>query len=565
MPRRRTPDWILPALIACAGFIVRLFVAIRPLEFIDGHTIPDDAYISLSIARSIASGMGPFFGLAHTNGFQPLYVFLTAPMFRIFPGNPETPVHAALILLSLFDAAALFLVCRVLMGSVRSRIPVLLAGVVWVFNPTEIKHVVNGLETAISLCFAAAVLLLFARVEASETRAQERRRILLFGVVGGIAVLARIDNLLLLAAAGIFHAWRKLAPGGLAASGGADLAASASLAEAASFAAGAPPLGDRGGLRTRALSLAADFAIAACGAILVDLPWMLYSLHYTGEIFPISGRAVRYHSLSFVDHAPTFLNTYGPNLARSAQILLNANRAAIAGSLVLAALILAGAGREGLRGIARAAGRYRLAWVHALLLVAAYALYIFTPWYFPRYYLPAMIPFVLTLGSLADLFLAQIASPRSRKLFAAVAIILLAGVNIGQAEFRTFYTNRDATSSGYMNLGLWARTRFPDHTRVASMQTGALAYFAPNLTVVNLDGVVNRACYEALRRKEGMEYIRRERIEYFIAWLENFETLMKETKSFRDDDLILISRIDGFGSWRHNWYLYKVNYRDGEK
>jgi hypothetical protein len=539
--REKAPIWMLPALIACADFIVRLFVAIRPLEFIDGHTIPDDAYISLTIARSIASGLGPFFGLAHTNGFQPLYVFLTAPMFRIFQGNPETPVHAALVMLALFDAVTIYIVCRILLRSVRSRIPILLVGAVWVFNPTSIKHVVNGLETAISLCFAAAVILCFARLEASESRAQERRRALLLGVIGGFAVLARIDSLLLLAAAGIFHAWRKLSAGGTAPREGRA----------------AVPFGER------LLALGADLALAAGGAIVVNIPWMIYSLHYTGAVFPISGRAVRYHSLSYVDHAPTLLNYYYPNLRRSARILLNANRAAIAGCVVFTILILANSGREGGKRILRAILRHRLAWAHASLLVAAYALYIFTPWYFPRYYLPALIPFALTLGSLADVFMRQVESPRSRKLFAAVALVLSIGVNAGQAEFRNFYLNRDTLTSGYMNLGLWAQKRFPDGTRVGSMQTGALAYFAPNLTIVNLDGVVNRDCYEALRKKEGMEYVRREKIEYFVAWLENFETLMKETKSFRDDDMILLGRVEGFGSWRHNWYLYKVNYRDG--
>jgi hypothetical protein len=446
-------------------------------------------------------------------------------------------------MLSLFDAAAIYIVCRILMRSVRSRVPILLAGAVWAFNPTSIKHVVNGLETAVSLCFAAAVLLLFARLEASETRAQEKRRLLLLGVIGGIAVLARIDNILLLAAAGVLYAWRKLSAGGVV------------------FGEG----GGRGAFRERLLMLGADFAIAAGGALLVNIPWMIYSLHYTGEIFPISGRAVRYHSLSYVDHAPTFLNYYYPNLRRSAKILLNANRAAIAGGVVFAILILARVGRNGAERILRAIRQHRLAWVHASLLVAAYALYIFAPWYFPRYYLPAVIPFALTLGSLADIFMRQVESPRARKMFAAVALTLLIGVNVGQAEFRNFYINRDTLTSGYMNLGLWAQKRFPDRTKIGSMQTGALAYFAPNLTIVNLDGVVNRACYEALRRKEGMEYIRGERIEYFIAWLENFETLMKETKSFRDDDMILVGRLDGFGSWRHNWYLYKVNYRDNGK
>jgi hypothetical protein len=536
---QKAPVWALPAAIACADFLVRLLVAIRPIEYIDGWTIPDDAYISLTIARSIAHGMGPFFGLAHTNGFQPLYVFLMAPVFRIFPGNPETPIHIALILLALFDAVALYLVCRILMRTIRSRSPLLILGAVWVFNPNSVKHIVNGLETGISLCFAAAVVLEFARLESAESHSQERRRALVLGILGGFAVLARIDNLLLLAAAVFFHSWRKLRTDGAPREG-----------DHSQDAAGK-------GLR----ELAANLAIAAAGAVIVNLPWLIYSLHYTGEIFPISGRAVRYHSLSYVDHAPTLMNYYYPNLRRSAKILLNGNRAAIAGGFVFAVLLAASMGRSGARQAWEAIRRHRLPWAHAFLLVLAYALYIFTPWYFPRYYLPAIIPFALTLGSLADLFMSRIENARSRRAFVAVALALLVGVNVGQAEFRSFYTNRDSLTAGYMNLGLWARSTLPDRTRIGSMQTGALAYFAPNLTVVNLDGVVNRACYEALRKKQGMEYIRGERIEYFVAWLENFETLMKETRSFRDDDLILVSRLDGFGSWRHNWFLYKVNYR----
>jgi hypothetical protein len=543
MRKKEIPIWVVPAVVALVDFVVRLLVAIRPIEFIDGWTIPDDAYISLTIARSIASGLGPFIGLAPTNGFQPLYVFLMAPVFKAIPGNPEMPIHVALVLLSLFDAAALYLVCRILLRTVRSKAPILLVGAVWAFNPTSVKHVVNGLETAISLCLAAAVILAFTHLEASASRAQERRRALLFGLLAGLAVLARIDNLLLLAAAAGFHAWRKLGSGGGSGDEGSGIR---------------PATRDWSGL-------AVNVAVAAAAALAVNLPWLLYSLHYTGEVFPISGRAVRYHSLSFVDHAPTLANYYLPNLRRSVMILLNANRAAIAGGIVLFVLMAARSGRAGVRLVRRAAWRHRLPWAFALLLVLAYALYIFTPWYFPRYYLPSLIPFTLTFGSLAALFLDVIETARSRRLFVGVAIVLLIGVNAGQAEFRRFHTNRDSLTAGYMNLGLWARSRFPDGTRIGSMQTGALAYFAPNLTVVNLDGVVNRACYEALRRREGMEYVRAERIEYFIAWLENFETLMKETKSFRDDDLILVNRIDGFGSWRHNWYLYKVNYRDGAR
>ena len=53
------------------NLLLRCSVALRPLEYIDGLTIPDDAYLSLTIAKNIAAGLGPLYGLEHTNGFQP--------------------------------------------------------------------------------------------------------------------------------------------------------------------------------------------------------------------------------------------------------------------------------------------------------------------------------------------------------------------------------------------------------------------------------------------------------------------------------------------------------------
>src|SRR5262249_47846545 len=80
---------------------LRVAVAARPLERIDGLTVPDDAYLSLSLARAIGRGEGPRYGLGYTNGFQPLYVFLMAPVYALLPREPERPVHVALGLLAL--------------------------------------------------------------------------------------------------------------------------------------------------------------------------------------------------------------------------------------------------------------------------------------------------------------------------------------------------------------------------------------------------------------------------------------------------------------------------------
>jgi hypothetical protein len=59
--------------VLALNLVVRLAVILRPLDEVDNLTIPDDAYLSLQIARNIAHGLGPWYSTGYTSGFQPLY------------------------------------------------------------------------------------------------------------------------------------------------------------------------------------------------------------------------------------------------------------------------------------------------------------------------------------------------------------------------------------------------------------------------------------------------------------------------------------------------------------
>jgi hypothetical protein len=65
----------------------RLYIAFQPIEFIDSKFLPDDAYLSLTIAKNIAEGLGPSYSGEYTNGFQPLYVFIMVPVFSIIQND----------------------------------------------------------------------------------------------------------------------------------------------------------------------------------------------------------------------------------------------------------------------------------------------------------------------------------------------------------------------------------------------------------------------------------------------------------------------------------------------
>ena len=80
-------------ILLCANFLSRLVILIRPLEYIDGLLIPDDAYLAMTIAKNIALGLGPLYGFDYTNGFQPMYVFLIVPAFWIFKSGLRVEKH----------------------------------------------------------------------------------------------------------------------------------------------------------------------------------------------------------------------------------------------------------------------------------------------------------------------------------------------------------------------------------------------------------------------------------------------------------------------------------------
>lgn len=112
--------WLLPSLLG-TDFLVRLLVLIRPLKYLDGLTIPDDAYYSLTIARNIAEGLGPYYFIDYTNGFQPLYVFLAAPLFKLFAGDYIMPVYGSLFMLVIFDILSLYLLCKLTSSFARTK------------------------------------------------------------------------------------------------------------------------------------------------------------------------------------------------------------------------------------------------------------------------------------------------------------------------------------------------------------------------------------------------------------------------------------------------------------
>jgi hypothetical protein len=516
MSHQRRVRTLILAFFLALNFAFRLYVSVRPLEYIDGTIIPDDTYLSLDIARSIARGEGPLYGNEYTNGFQPLYVFLMVPVYALIPNDPVTPVHVALGVLSAVDTLALYILLRLICRwTSRSATPVLIA-LAWIVNPYFIATATNGLETVIAAFFFVAGLYYLDKYFVSGQRSQTTARCLILGGIIGLAAFARIDNLFfgLVAAITILLLGVRELPATL-----------------------------------RRLLL------IALAAVIVYLPWLLYSYAYTGDLYPVSGKAVRLISLSVAEQYPTAYSWYS-NMVKTAfrSVVTHNEIVLVLLAVVLVVLgILRGLQRSDLWFLAKSLGP---AWGYAIILFCAYSLYIFTPWFFDRYLHPIGIVLLLTLASVSDLVFARL-----RK---SISVVVLSGslamsailVNVTDPRFSVVMFST-VTEYGYRNIGLWAQKEFPSGTVVGSAQSGAIGYFAENLIVVNLDGVVSKSCYESLALRENLQYIRDRRVQYVIGWKENYDFLLNRSTGLRKEDLAM-KVIDGVKAWGHSWYLWEV-------
>ncbi|MGZ4691407.1 MAG: glycosyltransferase family 39 protein, partial [Acidimicrobiia bacterium] len=206
--RSLEPTKLAVAAFAFIGLLLRGALVSRSLRAIDGLFIPDDTYYTLTIARSLAHGHGPTVdGSTLTSGFQPLLGFLMTPVFW-FTSSSDTALRLDLVLLVIADTATILVIAWVA-HRLAGRVAAVAAAAMWALSPIAISMALGGLET--SLAILAQVGLVAVWIRARER--DDTRHWIVVGVVAGLAVLARIDSLALVALLGALQLWRGTRPG----------------------------------------------------------------------------------------------------------------------------------------------------------------------------------------------------------------------------------------------------------------------------------------------------------------------------------------------------------------
>jgi hypothetical protein len=467
--RSRIPPNAVPWACAAVGAAALCSLAFRAATSVVGHPLTEDGFYSLTVARSIAAGDGFVVDGRATNGFQPLFTVLCAPLFLPFPDDPVTPLRLVLLVHVLFVCATALVLGAIardafidldrLSGGAAAATTTAL----FVCANFVLLQELNGLETSCVTCGYVVVWRVCQRYSF-----EARRRRLFLGLLLGLLVLARIDSVFFAGAVVVAVAWS--------------------------------------GASTR--DRLSRFAEVGGVAFVVAAPWFAYGLVRFGSLMPSSGYASQEWQLS-----PYRLEAGAQALLRAAVPWLETGThqgelATVVRAIVAAAVV---------GSLARSRRQLDASWRTGALLAGSVAILFAwytsssrVPGFYARYFAP-LVPVSVLAGSWALLD-----ASRGRAWFRSTATIGAASVVVVTVALLHAGVGFAGNTLLADQVSL-VREYVPPGDVVGAAQTGTLGYFREH--VLNLDGKVNA---EALAHRGDMPaYLASRDVRWFCDWVDN--------------------------------------------
>lgn len=499
---------------AVAGRALMVLVVVHllltcSLAVVNPHVhVIDDAYYTLTIARNIAQGEGISYGGYPTNGFQPLYAFLMAPVMALLGDHPDLCLRIALCLMAIFSAGLLVVTFR-LAERLVDRPTAVLAGALYVLNANLLTYSFSGLETPLhGFLFWAFVALYLRYRETEDWRVQAG-----LGLLLGLTAYARFDTVFLFVAVAADLAWRQ---------------------------------------RRQPLRLVRSMPAVFLPALLLLSPWFIWSKRTFGTFFQSSGSFHHWRGLVRQDLPETLLGSLKFALAKLLSLglklplegvfgyrmptgilsrhllgqsrlqtgflveLLNQRPAVAIIFLGLVLLALVGLFYFGKRAV----GWLKRLRPMAFLLIGLGGAALFYPLYLLNYSMRHFFPYsvgmilvwaVLIRGLAGEDFWRRFSG---RILVPVLLAIMLALPGVGR-------WTRDADPTLARGLVAAIEVNIPAGARVGYTDCGVFGYYVRDRIIVNLDGIINFAAQAAMKNGDIGKYLVDQRIDY-VLYLHNF-------------------------------------------
>lgn len=494
------------------AFLLHLTIAWQPLERLEFYSLPysngpllDDSYIFFSMSKDFADWFSGFSSsVPLTSGFQPLVAFLFLPLFELFWNQKETAIHLALSLNALLGLCANILLYGLLRRVFSRPVATFLLSI-WIWSPYVMNQTINGMETTLSSLFIFLTLNFYFRF--NYPNPFNSRNWMILGGLLGIGFWARVDIGLLGVAIVLDQLWLTI-------------------------------INKHPSPIVRVKNICMCSIVSLCFAS----PWIVFTIIRTGNIVPVSGKAV--HLIT-----TTFFDFYNPDHSHffslmfmyfKKEFLIYQPLSALPGNTLFQLAIL-GLGLIGLSIIVRdqkLRDFYRPMFIFQTIMIIAYIGFIGGFWHLNRYFYP-VYSFILPIHGATLHWLKSKVKIKPRLIGILLFILFIPyGFSYG-LQFYSQWTRE--CPPRYLSIALFAKKNIPPKAKVGAFQSGCVSYWLDN-TVVNLDGVMNEDAYVHLKNKTMDVYLKNQQIDYLVEESVLFEMWDRYLGGQLSRDYVLISR-----------------------
>jgi hypothetical protein len=202
MKERFPWKWLLAGLVA-VNLILYAYVALVPENTLMAWFDNDDAFFYFKVAQNITAGHGiSFDGINLTNGFHPLWMAICIPIFWLARYDLILPLRVLVILSAMLSSGCGLLLFQLLRRQLSPEIALLPAVAVMFLPYVQVRIFEGGVESGLSAFLILLLLYLCVRWREAGT---DTVRAILLGLVAGLTILARLDNIFLVLLLGLWY------------------------------------------------------------------------------------------------------------------------------------------------------------------------------------------------------------------------------------------------------------------------------------------------------------------------------------------------------------------------
>lgn len=197
---------LIQVVLGAAALAGSMYVAVTPANSLMKWYNVDDAFFYYKVAQNILAGHGfTFDQINQSNGFHPLWMVVCLCVFWLSKYDLLLPLRVLVIVSGLFNLATSLLLFRFLKRYLHIG-AAFVGALLWgIFPPIYNVSSILGMESAVSVFFIVLLLSKAASfLNRSDQEPHRSRNLIWLGVIGGLTILARLDNIFIVAVIGLF-------------------------------------------------------------------------------------------------------------------------------------------------------------------------------------------------------------------------------------------------------------------------------------------------------------------------------------------------------------------------